>query len=311
LYGQVRGGVGWNEAIKASGTRDPEVIYRAALDFFSRHPLSLFIGIAKSYRDFFAPWGRGIFPFPNQASGILLYIFGLGLTGVALVQTLRKISQPTYSLMLAGFVGICLSIPFLPPIDGGNRFYASTMAFFFLFVASPFMGLPKKEKDRDLDSAWVVPFGRGISLILITLTLVGAVLLSRMKGSPIVNIHDCPSGQKFFAAKIGSDSYIDLVSNPGEACGKVPSVCLSDFEANGEDKNRDDFYSELVSQANSTPETNRIAIYNNFLDGDHHYLFGTVDQLQPKTDDDLVIGCATKIETEHQSIYKVEKVFHP
>jgi hypothetical protein len=66
LYGQVRGGTGWHSAIEELGTRNPPAIYRAALQFFLEHPLSLFIGFAQAYRDFFLPGNQSIFAFRSR-----------------------------------------------------------------------------------------------------------------------------------------------------------------------------------------------------------------------------------------------------
>jgi hypothetical protein len=311
LYGQVRGGVGWNEAIKATGTRRPDVVLQAALDFFLRHPLSLFIGIAKSYRDFFFFKSSGIFPMTDSPSGIIYYVIAIVLIVLGMVKTFREISKPTSSLLLAGFIGIFLSIPFLPPIDGGRRFYASTMAFFFLFVAFPLSGVLIREKIWDVESVWVGRLVQGLSLSLIALAMIGPVLFQQFRGAPVANLPDCPSGQDAFVVTITPDSFIDLVPDQNDTCGMVPSVCLSDFETNSVDKLTDDFYQELVKQANAIRTVTRISLYNDFFNQKHHYLLGEAEQLQPVSKDGLISGCAVEIKTEHQSIYKVESIFSP
>jgi hypothetical protein len=53
----------------------------------------------------------------------------------ALVLAVRGRRLGQLSLLLAAFAGVVLSVPFLPPMDGGARFYASTMAFFFALPA--------------------------------------------------------------------------------------------------------------------------------------------------------------------------------
>lgn len=123
IYGQVRGGAGWHRAIEDLGTRNPSIVYRAALDYFLQHPISLFIGFAKSYWDFFLPGGRSIFPFGNGWQDWRNIIIWLGimvsLMG-GLVHLLKGIRSNLPSMLTAGFIGILLSIPFLPPIDGGR-----------------------------------------------------------------------------------------------------------------------------------------------------------------------------------------------
>ncbi len=138
LYGQVHGGTGWHRSIEELGTQDPEIIMNAAILFFKAHPTSLLIGAAKSYRDFFFSDSMGIFSFAGSKLRWLdtsLWIASLGLLVLGLIRSIKAIKHPLHALFLASFLGILLSIPFLPPIDGGKRFYASTMPFLFGLLA--------------------------------------------------------------------------------------------------------------------------------------------------------------------------------
>jgi len=185
------------------------------------------------------------------------------------------------------------------------------MAFLFLFVAFPLSGVLIKEKIRDMESDWVFRLVQGLSLSLIALAMIGPVLFQQFRSAPVANLPDCPSGQDAFVATITTDSFIDLVPNQNDTCGMVPSVCLSDFETNSVDKLTDDFYQELVKQANSRDTVTRIFLYNDFYNQEHHYLVGEAEQLQPVSKDGVILGCAIEIKTQHQSIYKVESIFPP
>jgi hypothetical protein len=309
LYGQVRGGVGWNEAIKATGTRDPNVVYKAAWDFFLRHPLSFPIGIAKSYRDFFAPKMNGIFPLSYSLSGVILQLVGLGFIVCSLALFRKKKSDPAYLFLIASFIGIFLSIPFLPPVDGGSRFYASTMSFFFLFLAYPLSFLPRKEVEDELFSGQIARFAEVFSLIFLGGILLLPIFLQRLGAQQMRELPSCSVEQVPFIARIPDGSYVDLHQESN--CGLLPDICLSDFEMNGVDAKTDDFFQELVRQASAADPVSRVLIYNNFEDESVHYLLGSTDQLQKENPNKLVFGCAKEIQTEHQSIYKVEQVFNP
>ena len=309
LYGQVRGGVGWNEAIKATGTRDPNVVYQAAWDFFLRHPLSFPIGIAKSYRDFFAPKMNNIFPLSYSISGIVLQLFELGLILYSLALFRKKKSDSAYLFLLATFVGICLSIPFLPPIDGGARFYASTMSFFFLFLAYPLSLLPGKKVESIVSADQLVQFAKILSLVFLGGILVLPIILQQAGTKPSIALPTCPADQVPFLATIPAGSYVNL--QKGTNCGLNPNICLSDFETHGVDAKTDDFFQELVKLANESDTASRVLLYNNSMKESIHYLFGSVDQLQSVNSENLVAGCAIEIQTEHQSIYLVEQVFTP
>jgi hypothetical protein len=312
LYGQVRGGVGWNEAIKATGTRNPHVIYRAAWDFFLRHPLSLPLGILKSFRDFFGPTEIGMFPMSNSLSGIVFYLFGLILIILNLFQVSQKRSNTTFLMLLASFLGIFLSIPFLPPIDAGSRFYASTAPFFFLFVAYPFCDLPIQEKNRDPES---FSLGRLVELLSvggILLIFFGSISIQRLAQPLQASVPTCPPQQVPFAVRIYPDSYIDLIPDLDldSNCGLVPNVCQSDFVTNGTNAQTDDFYQELTKQVMDADTIIRIVVYSNFIEDKANYLLGTADQLQP-VGNHAITGCAVRIKTEHQKIYRVISVISP
>src|SRR4029077_312574 len=123
-------GTGWHSAIVENDTRDSSTIYRAAWEYFREHPSDLFIGFARAYRDFFlSGWqnGEGWYYWLN----LILRLATITLITVGLVRLFKDISSNFSALLLAGFIGVFLSIPFLPPVDGGVRFYASTMPFFY------------------------------------------------------------------------------------------------------------------------------------------------------------------------------------
>ncbi|OQX65385.1 MAG: hypothetical protein B5M51_00915 [Anaerolinea sp. 4484_236] len=313
IYGQVKGGAGWHSAIKDLGTRDPEVALRAAAQNFRAHPVSLLIGVAKSYRDFFSPGEPGVFSFysPHGNSGvnILLWITGLALLIWGGIVSARQKSLSTSSLCLAAFLGIFLSIPFLPPVDGGRRFHASTMPFFFILptiaISEMFPKLQHRIKDFIPDRHVHIP-----AILLILLTVVAPVFIQKMSAPPTIPMITCPPNQVPFAVEVNPGSYIDLVKNKEESfCGYAPKICLSDFEANGIEKNIDDFYVELISQAHILDTTTRVFPANDLVDDRLLFFLGTTDQLRFNRENRLVTGCATEIEIQTQnrpSIYKVE-----
>ena len=118
LYGQVVGGAGYNWAFRVLPSRNAIFIYRAAGRYFLAHPLSFFIGAYKAYRDFFLPQ-LGILSFLTGSEfpwlGILLWIIASLLLLWGLFKSFRNFARPEFSLLIAAFAGILVSIPFLPP----------------------------------------------------------------------------------------------------------------------------------------------------------------------------------------------------
>jgi hypothetical protein len=314
IYGQVRGGTGWHSAIEELGTRDPSIVYRAALDFFLEHPISLFIGFAKSYRDFFLPGGWSIFPFGygwQDWRNIVVWLGIMTLLIVGLVQLLKGVRANLPSMLTAGFIGILLSIPFLPPIDGGARFHASTMPFFFAVPAIGISWFLRDGRQREMpDSGLQGGLGtaRFITAILLALTLIAPPVIQALSQKPAYNQPLCPTQQKPFAMEFHSGSYVDLVKDASTRCGVVPEVCLSDFEENNTEKMIDDFYQKIISLTNDSDANVRIIPAIDLIGEKFHYFYISHDKLPDVSSFGLISGCATEIETKNQSIYQVESI---
>ena len=58
-----------------------------------------------------------------------------GFCRIAIMNCYRQRQNPIGSLMIAALIGILLSIPFVPPWDGGIRIHAATIPVFSLFPA--------------------------------------------------------------------------------------------------------------------------------------------------------------------------------
>ena len=307
LYGQVRGGTGWHSAIEELGTRNPSVVYRAAWQFFLAHPFSLLIAFAKSYRDFFLPGYPNILPFdvygqPAWLTYTLWAVFIAALIGGVFV-LVKSIRQNISSLLVAGFAGILLSIPFLPPIDGGSRFYASTMPFLYVI---PAVGVSKLLKRKQAETSTIESTGfRYGSSILIMLTVIVPILIYSLNTKTDARITDCPTNQEAFTIKIHPSSYIDLVKNGTASCGFAPAICLEDFEANNTEIQVDDFYQIMLSMAQETDI--RVIPAINLQDEQFRYFF-VPDRSNLEKSQKLFSGCATEILTDSQKIYLVESV---
>lgn len=314
LYGQVHGGTGWHRSIEELGTREPSVIYKAAFQFFLKHPLSLFIGTAKAYRDFFLPGGSGIFAFgfddqPGWVDyilwGIVMCLFVWGA-----IRLIKSMALRTSSLLIAGLVGFVLSIPFLPPIDGGSRFYASTVPFFF---AIPVLALKRSSPVTEEDAQVSSSFSESTCLLVISASLVFLTVVMppftlKLSSKPSYNMPVCSSGQKPFALRASPESYIDLFP-ANDHCGLAPEICLSDFEKNGVEKTVDDFYQELYSLVTRDGANVRIIPAINLVDERYYYFYVLRSRTPNISQANLLIGCAEEIKTkQHHSIYRIESI---
>jgi hypothetical protein len=315
LYGQVRGGTGWHSAIADLGTRDPNLVYRAALDFFLKHPLSLLIGTAKSYRDFFWKGDRSIFNFYGQdwqqPLNIVLWmgLFFLLVSGV--FQMFKGIRINSHSLLLAGLIGILLSIPFLPPIDGGSRFYAATIPFFFAVLIAGTGGLsrPRQNQMIENDPLSVCPaVSRFASIILLVMVLLVPPTIYTLAAKPAMIGLECPEAEKQFLIAAPPGSYIDLIGDPSMQCGSLPQVCLNDFENNNIEFKIDDYYQEMSAFAKSDSGSFRLVPALNLVNDDFRYFFLPLGKIPRGASSDLIAGCGIESRTRNQSIFEVKSV---
>jgi hypothetical protein len=313
LYGQVQGGTGWHRAIEDLATRDPDVIYRAAFQFFQKHPLSLFIGIAKSYWDFFLAGDRSIFAFDIYRPGVWLNYLAWAAAVLLLVRgllTLGKNIRWNISLLLiAGFLGILLSIPFLPPIDGGSRFYAGTAPFFFIVPVIGLAGFPETLKGENAGeqsrSDRIILFSGSILLSLLTLV----VPLLILNGKPAVSVSApaCAPDETPFVIQVNPGSYVDLVAG-NQACGLAPAICLDDFEQNGLEKSVDDFYQKIDSLARGSRSNVRLLPALNLVDARIRYFLISQDVTPTGLSTGQLSGCAVENNTSNLGIYHVKSI---
>ena len=315
MYGQVRGGTGWHSAIEELGTRDPRIVYRAALDYFLDHPIGLAIGFAKSYRDFFWFDGSGIFPFSRSAwlpsLNIILWLGTLILLLKAIIQLFKGIQAERDSLLLACFIGIFLSIPFLPPIDGGTRFHAATVPFFFAALVAGLSGFPKGRQEQirgenPRSGSLVIYRSAIISLIVIVLIL--PILLYEFGRKPVHTAADCSQNEQPFVIESHPGSYIDFMKDHSLRKAFTSEVSLDDFQNNNIELTVDDYYQKLFSLAKRDSANIRLIPTINLIDNNFHYFYIPLDKLPHRGLSDLIAGCGIEIRTKNQSIFQVKSV---
>jgi hypothetical protein len=309
LYGQSVGGAGWTYHYKALGTQDAGIVMQAAFDNLIHYPQGMIIGSIKAYRDFFFPGVRNIF---NLISGqplisyILFWVINLGLMIWGLVQTLRKSNYLGYLLITSCVLGTFLSIPFLPPIDGGNRFYSGSILYIFALEAIGLFSILQNFKiskfepndSKTENQVWI----RGFSVSLILIILIGPLLILTTRSSLKTQSPQCPADQIPFSFYLYKDSYVDITPQSSAPCGKVPNICLEDFKQNGVDKTNDDFYRMLVDWAETNPGGIRLAAVNNLLTSEYYFVVGPINGFSTMKSDKLFSGCAINIHSQFQKV---------
>jgi hypothetical protein len=173
--------------------------------------------------------------------------------------------MPTGKLLLAFWVGIFLSIPFLPPIDAGIRPYAVTAPLLFLpvcFVFSPAM-YSGSELLQGENRTLPVGIPAGLALGLIAISLLGAPLLKGMVHPAQVQPAACAPDQTAISFRLNPGSYILFSPNSDGQETRVPIVRLEHIR-----RSFDDFaYSDFAALVRKIKEPALLAVASDITTG--------------------------------------------
>ncbi|MFN4283659.1 MAG: hypothetical protein ACK4NA_13555 [Alphaproteobacteria bacterium] len=217
LYGLAIGGESWTRFFvdfpNAAGLPEGEqaaAAYHAALTHMRAAPFDLIQGIAKRYNDFLINTG-----WHKYVPNVILRGFVLLLALTGLIHCWRRRREPVPSLLLAGFAGILLSVPFLG--DGGPRVFAATHGFSAAFVALGIVAIQLRVASAQDDPRPTgLRFAAVIFAVLVLLPL--AVATIHAPNHELAPARDCPIGETHFAGRIvGSRALCsaDAVDCPG------------------------------------------------------------------------------------------------
>ncbi|MEW5940450.1 MAG: hypothetical protein AB1750_12345 [Chloroflexota bacterium] len=140
LYGQARGGEGWRDIYQEHPelkdlpmTEVGQVAYQLAFDEMKQNPFGLAQGALSSWVKFFTPiYLFDVFQTYNPYVNIVLQFIGFFLFLAGLWFAWKNRKTPVYALLLTGLIGTLVSVPFIPPWDGGPwwggiRIHSATM----------------------------------------------------------------------------------------------------------------------------------------------------------------------------------------
>ncbi len=307
MYGQVHGGTGWHSAIDDLHTTQTNVVAAATLHFFVAHPFSFVIATAKSYVQLLLPGSQTIFAFGSSPEPIwltyALWAATMGLIIWGVVRSIRQVRKELPGLVLAGLIGTLVSVPFLPPIDAGARFYVSTVAFLFVLPAIAVGGYGETQP-ADAAARGEYKLITYETWALLGLILVVPLFIDWLSRPPAAQAPVCPANQRPFAFRPAPAAYVDVTSQPG-SCGFVPEVCLSDFDRYGTEKASDDFYQLLLATAQSSPSGMRLDLAINLLDSKSYYFVDLTPSSLGGQPGGIVSGCALEVNTRNQSVLQI------
>jgi hypothetical protein len=240
LYGQAMGGAGWNQFFidhpnltTHSNTELAQIAYRLAFDEILHNPSRFMLGILKSYRDFIVPGVFSIFSFIEFGNDIVNRILQIVLSllmFIGLIKCWLKRGSLVYSLLLVFALGICLSVPFVPPADAsGMRLYAATMAIPCILAS---VGLPALTKNQFPSSS----YAQGSSSIkaaliigsMLVITPFSAVFIKNNAMRPVLQPMTCPAGSVPVQFYMPAHSFLSVVKNETGQSTHLPVVADKD-----------------------------------------------------------------------------------
>jgi len=309
LYGQVKGGLGWLSGAQL-GLSSSDVL-KVSINHLVLHPEGFMKASITSFKDFFLPSWMGIFSFVStqDLSWIdrLLWFGFLGMFILGVIFLIRSVERSYSKLLLFSLVGILLSVPFLPPMDGGNRFFASIMPFFFAICVYPMQSITSRVQRGLGNIEQKLLFANGVAssiLIIMTLILPVSILVIRNLNQPQIVTSECSDNLAPFAFVLSPNSYIDL-SIRDDVKEYIPLVLNHEFISNTTESHQDDFIQTLFTLIVGTGNGVRIIPANDLVNGGIHYFVGNQEIFIPIPDHSIVFGCAEQIKTRNQSILRM------
>lgn len=248
LYGIAVGNKGWEQAGIDHPNAGAGEVYELAFHSIRENPALFAQGVAGAYADYFIA-SKGAFSFllmkhdRNDAANLVLWI----LTFAGLIASVMNRRKMEFSVSLAFFIGIMLSVGLVPPADSTQmRAYAATLPLTCYIVAMgsalPGKLLPgsKNPSSAGDEAGLFIPMGLS-GLILISAFILPVLIKATgqpPKPDPVIN---CEDGRRKLLFVIADGSSITLSSEKGESF--IPNL------------DRFRFYGKLVNpEQQLTPE---------------------------------------------------------
>ena len=246
IYGLVVGGKGWKQYIvdhpDVMALVDPyqsQAIYRYAWEAFIINPFATVQGAFRYWGAFFSLDWYGMFGYIEGASKTENLI-GRGMMALlsfgGVVFIFKEFRKPVISLILAGWIGILLSVPFVPPMDAEIRTYAAAIPWFIslgmlglvgsisIIKKTPLLSFATKNNSHFSLGLWAT----ALSLVVL---MVFAPLLIHFGKIPIVISQktNCHSGEDVVVTTVHRGSYINIHEDIALTQTMIPDIRVSDF----------------------------------------------------------------------------------
>lgn len=253
LYGQAMGGKGWRSIF----VDHPQLYsvpmfelgapaYKYAFEAIRSNPLGLVQGSLKALVNFFSPaYLFNVIQIRNQMVTLVLQIIAFVFFLVGLWVVWRKRKDSLYALLLILLAGIIISVPFLPPFDGGAwwggiRVHGATLGVHLIVtgiglsallqkIPLPMLQLRNKTPDDGGNLFWMLGFALAI------FTIIGALVI-RPTGQPAdLKPIACAAGEDVAYFRLSPGSYLRIERDDSGLETYVPVVLMKHVDRNMRD----------------------------------------------------------------------------
>jgi hypothetical protein len=247
LYGQARGGEGWRDIYREhpelKGLPMAEVgrvAYQYAFEEIKKNPFGLVQGAVTSLGKFFSPiYLFDVFQTRNPIINFILQILSFILFLAGLWFVWKKRAIPTYALLLACLAGILLSVPFVPPWDGGPwwggiRIHSATLGVHLLITGIGLAGLlrliparlipsPKETAAENGSLFWILGFTLAV-IVLIAPSVIQSTVMT-----PEPRTLTCANGEIQAKFPLSTGAFLEIAANNSGLRTNVPIVLVKDL----------------------------------------------------------------------------------
>jgi len=317
LYGQARGGWGWRamyldhpELLIMPKFEVGRVAYQYAFEEIKRNPFGLVQGLTRALVNFFTPaYLFNVFQVQNSNTNLILQILSFALFLAGLWFVWKQRTNPIYALLLAGFAGIVLSVPFLPPWDGGVwwggiRVHSATLGFHLIVTGIGLSELTRMFRRsaspapmrtyQSKNSFWI------LGLVVVFTAVIGAYFVKSTATTLRLESPSCAKSEIPVHFLLSPGSFIRVVDNDSGFETRVPIVLIKHVERSMSDFIYGDF-------AFIPRRINQRAVFtytNDLTTGQSMWIIGPPEMAD--STGKPITACGKRIEVPHNVIYITE-----
>lgn len=232
LYGLAAGGKSWAYILEVhpeiKALAEPmytKTIYQLAFNLIKDNPKLLLQGVFISYQKFFTSPYYGAFSYvmgENTKLSIVVQIILFILSAFGVLKWLLKQDNRIMSMVMAGILGILISVPFAPPGDASKlRPYAASIGFLAILPSLGLHWILEKLKFKIMIKPGSIVQSPNLTIIFtgvyITAMIIGPLIVKATGSLPEFPDTTCPSEMRSVVIDYDSGPHITIIPDDQKA----------------------------------------------------------------------------------------------